>query len=74
MFMVHYEPPAGPRMERVQRQIFTHPPEWIITHRDRTYTGLVDEIIPYLGIKDFILNNYLPVSFVGGYAVLKRKA
>ncbi len=73
ILMVPYEPPPGPRMERVRQQILTHPPDWIITHRDHTTTGMVDQIIPYMGLREFVINTYTPVASINNYAVLRKR-
>ncbi len=73
IFYENEEPPPGKQLEQVRNYILSNPPRWIITHTDSRATFFVISIIPYLGLEDFVKNNYVSVQTINQYIVLKHK-
>jgi len=67
MFMQGYYPVPGPQTEEVRQDIFSHPPDWIITD-----LGMLIQQEDFLGLHDFIKQNYSIVFRSGTYLLLRQ--
>jgi len=67
-------PPPGKQLEEVKNNILKNPPAWIVTHKNSFEKSMINFIIPYLGLRDFIMNSYAPVQSWNNYILLKKVA
>jgi len=64
-------PALGKQMETVRNHIMAHPPDWVITHTDYTFSNTL--LIQYLDLFDFLHERYVPVEKWGIYLMLRKK-
>ena len=67
------EPPPGKQLINVHNRILQNPPLWVITHRHADGNSFANSIIPYLGLQEFVMNDYVSVRVYDDYVVLHHK-
>ncbi len=72
-FVRDVDPAPGKQQAEVTEAILRNPPKWIITHRDQG-PFRTNILLPYLGLEDYVLENYAVVETWGPYALFKRKS
>ncbi len=73
IFHVGAVPTIGRQLDNVRTNILANPPEWIVTHRESDLRSFVSAIIAYLGLTEFVKNNYFPVFYKNNYAILRHR-
>ncbi|PIQ86833.1 MAG: hypothetical protein COV74_03105 [Candidatus Omnitrophica bacterium CG11_big_fil_rev_8_21_14_0_20_45_26] len=65
-------PSPGPQTEQVRRYILSHPPDWVVTHRNPLYQSLVSKIVLHLGLQEFLEKDYASITWLNDYILLKK--
>lgn len=71
-YTIGFAPLNGPQRDHVQQYIMDHPPDWIVTHTKKI-CPIVNAMVPYLKLTNFINQLYIPVKKYGYYQVFVNR-